>query len=199
MIAYIAVPHPGTYHIVELESDTKRRLDQAWGRATGQLAGKNDTNVFLAEWTDAPINSEAPETAAAKRFSENVRWLVARVKALLAEQQLDKKERDALILELGAWKQEAREGRNQHYSERAALLEELENSRIHVGTLASTIVRTRRKLVALLEVARVVADIGRPDPRVAYPDSNCRLCGAGLPRHDAACVVLKARALVGLP
>ena len=145
---------------------------------------------------DCPCDSEARLITDAP---ENVRWLVARVKALLAEQQLDKKERDALILELGAWKQEAREGRNQHYSERAALREELENSRIHVGTLASTIVRTRRKLVALLEVARVVADIGRPDPRVAYPDSNCRLCGAGLPRHDAACVVLKARALVGLP
>ncbi|MDQ3335571.1 MAG: M20/M25/M40 family metallo-hydrolase [Myxococcota bacterium] len=44
-------------------------------RATGQLAGKNDTNVFLAEWVDGPVKVEAPETAAARRFSENVKWL----------------------------------------------------------------------------------------------------------------------------
>jgi Tol biopolymer transport system component len=44
-------------------------------RATGELAGKNDTNVFLAEWVDGPIKAEAPETAAARRFSENVKWL----------------------------------------------------------------------------------------------------------------------------
>ena len=46
-------------------------------RANQQPAGKHDTNVFVADWVDAPIKAEAPETAGARRFSENVKWLAA--------------------------------------------------------------------------------------------------------------------------
>jgi Zn-dependent M28 family amino/carboxypeptidase len=60
-------------------SSNRRDVEQKNGvevyRATGQPAGKNDTNVFLADWVDGPIATEAPETAAAKRFGDHVRWL----------------------------------------------------------------------------------------------------------------------------
>lgn len=44
-------------------------------RATGGPAGKHDTNVFVAEWVDAPRTASAPETAAAERFAADVRYL----------------------------------------------------------------------------------------------------------------------------
>ena len=57
-------------------SSNRRDVDENGNyKATGQPAGKNDTNVFVAEWVDGPIQTEAPETAAAKRFTEHVRWL----------------------------------------------------------------------------------------------------------------------------
>ncbi len=49
-------------------------------RQTGKPAGEHDTNVFLAEWVDAPAGGPdkrpvAPETAAADRFKFNVDFL----------------------------------------------------------------------------------------------------------------------------
>jgi Zn-dependent M28 family amino/carboxypeptidase len=49
--------------------------DQDNYRATGQKAGAHDTNVFIAEWADAPMKNDSPVTASAKRFSDNVKWL----------------------------------------------------------------------------------------------------------------------------
>jgi len=43
-------------------------------RQTGGPAGEHDTNVFLADWVDAP-RPEATETVAADRFAEAVTWL----------------------------------------------------------------------------------------------------------------------------
>lgn len=43
--------------------------------APDRLAGERDTNVFLADWVDAPIVKIAPETSAAGRFSEIVTYL----------------------------------------------------------------------------------------------------------------------------
>jgi Tol biopolymer transport system component/membrane-associated protease RseP (regulator of RpoE activity) len=57
-------------------SSNRRDVDDKGAyRKTGVMAGKNDTNVFLADWVDAPVKTEAPETAAAKRFGDDVRWL----------------------------------------------------------------------------------------------------------------------------
>ena len=46
-------------------------------RATGTVAGPKDTNVFLADWVDAPATARAPapETEAADRFAALVRYL----------------------------------------------------------------------------------------------------------------------------
>jgi hypothetical protein len=49
-------------------------------RMTGAPAGDKDTNVFVAEWVDAPDGAaaarpSAPETEAAERFAELVRYL----------------------------------------------------------------------------------------------------------------------------
>jgi Tol biopolymer transport system component/Zn-dependent M28 family amino/carboxypeptidase len=45
-------------------------------RMTGTPAGKNDTNVFLAEWVDGPAEAaSAPETEAAERFAALARYL----------------------------------------------------------------------------------------------------------------------------
>lgn len=51
-------------------------------RATGQPAGKADTNVFVADWYDPPAATPepgkgAPETAAAERFATDVAYLAA--------------------------------------------------------------------------------------------------------------------------
>jgi Tol biopolymer transport system component len=45
--------------------------------ATGTAAGPNDTNVFLADWVEAPAQATAPETASADRFAKNVAFLAA--------------------------------------------------------------------------------------------------------------------------
>jgi Tol biopolymer transport system component len=47
-------------------------------RVTGEPAGAKDTNVFLADWVDAPAEEarpSAPETLAAERFRALVGWL----------------------------------------------------------------------------------------------------------------------------
>jgi len=41
-------------------------------RMTGGPAGEHDTNVFVAQWVDAPPTAAAPETAAADRYAANV-------------------------------------------------------------------------------------------------------------------------------
>jgi hypothetical protein len=51
-------------------------------RLSGTPAGEHDTNVFLAEWVDAPAGDSdkrpsAAETAAADRFGDNVTYLAA--------------------------------------------------------------------------------------------------------------------------
>ena len=50
-------------------------------RMTGGVAGEHDTNVFLADWVDAPAapaeRAAAPETAAADRFAAAVGYLAA--------------------------------------------------------------------------------------------------------------------------
>ncbi|HLL22430.1 MAG TPA: M20/M25/M40 family metallo-hydrolase, partial [Kofleriaceae bacterium] len=57
-------------------SSNRRDIDANGNyRKTGQPAGKNDTNVFIADWVDGPVKTESPETAAAKRFGDAVRWL----------------------------------------------------------------------------------------------------------------------------
>ena len=55
------------------------RKDVADGkyRATGTPAGPNDTNVFLADWVEAPAGEPVAETAAADRFAEAVTYLAA--------------------------------------------------------------------------------------------------------------------------
>ncbi|MBA3392214.1 MAG: M20/M25/M40 family metallo-hydrolase [Deltaproteobacteria bacterium] len=47
-------------------------------RMNGAPAGKADTNLFLADWVDAPVQAQAPqapETAAAARFAATVQYL----------------------------------------------------------------------------------------------------------------------------
>jgi Tol biopolymer transport system component len=46
-------------------------------RATGTPAGPHDTNVFLADWVDAPAASAAAETESADRFARAVAYLAA--------------------------------------------------------------------------------------------------------------------------
>jgi len=44
-------------------------------RANGKPAGTHDTNVFVADWVDAPATAEAPETAAAGRIARAIAYL----------------------------------------------------------------------------------------------------------------------------
>lgn len=44
-------------------------------RLSGTPVGKRDTNVFLADWVDAPIKTVAPETADADQIAADVAWL----------------------------------------------------------------------------------------------------------------------------
>ncbi|MDX2091120.1 MAG: M20/M25/M40 family metallo-hydrolase [Kofleriaceae bacterium] len=46
-------------------------------RVTGTPAAETDTNVFLADWVDAPISDVSPMTAAATRVASNVAVLAA--------------------------------------------------------------------------------------------------------------------------
>ncbi len=46
-------------------------------RATGTPAGEHDTNVFLADWADAPAPATAVETESADRFAKAVAFLAA--------------------------------------------------------------------------------------------------------------------------
>lgn len=46
-------------------------------RVTGTPAGPNDTNVFLADWVDAPPAAAMAETASADRFARAVAYLAA--------------------------------------------------------------------------------------------------------------------------
>jgi len=48
-------------------------------RVTGGLAGEHDTNVFLADWVDAPAQPAppAPETESADRYQRSVQFLAA--------------------------------------------------------------------------------------------------------------------------
>ena len=46
-------------------------------RLTGGVAGVHDTNVYVADWVDAPAKAAAPETAAADRFANAVGYLAA--------------------------------------------------------------------------------------------------------------------------
>ena len=84
-------------------------------RLTGGPAGERDTNVFLADWVDAPIAKPAPETAAAARFSEIVTYLAddARegrgvgTKGLSdASQFVQDKLKEAGVEGVGNWRQE---------------------------------------------------------------------------------------------
>jgi len=90
-------------------------------RLSGTPAGERDTNVFLAEWVDAPAGASeprpsAPETAAADRFGSNVAYLAddAREgrgvgsKGLTSAQQMVQDQLVAAGVEPGAagWRQE---------------------------------------------------------------------------------------------
>lgn len=58
-------------------SFSSNRRDVVGGnyRISGTAAGERDTNVFLADWVDAPIKAAAPETEAADRFAAVVGFL----------------------------------------------------------------------------------------------------------------------------
>ena len=58
-------------------SSNRKVLDGDKYRATGTPAGPNDTNVFLADWVDAPAGEPAAETASADRFAKAVAYLAA--------------------------------------------------------------------------------------------------------------------------
>lgn len=44
-------------------------------RVTGTPAGEHDTNVFLADWVDVPVQGDAAETESAGRFAKAVAYL----------------------------------------------------------------------------------------------------------------------------
>ncbi len=56
-------------------SSNRRDLVGDKYRISGTVAGKNDTNVFIADWVDAPPTTAAPETEAADRFASVVNYL----------------------------------------------------------------------------------------------------------------------------
>ena len=58
-------------------SSNRRDVEGSNYRVTGTPAGEKDTNVFLADWVDAPRGAPAPETAAAERIAETVAYLAA--------------------------------------------------------------------------------------------------------------------------
>jgi Tol biopolymer transport system component len=58
-------------------SSNRKQVEGGKYTATGTPAGENDTNVFLADWVEAPAGEPAAETASADRFARHVTWLAA--------------------------------------------------------------------------------------------------------------------------
>jgi Tol biopolymer transport system component/Zn-dependent M28 family amino/carboxypeptidase len=58
-------------------SSNRRDVVDGKYRVTGTPAGAKDTNVFLADWVDAPAAAVAPETASADRIAKLITYLAA--------------------------------------------------------------------------------------------------------------------------
>jgi len=56
-------------------SSNRRDVIDGKYRVTGTAAGDKDTNVFLADWTDAPAATASAETASADRIASLIRYM----------------------------------------------------------------------------------------------------------------------------